>query len=81
MTGVETMSREDELRDVLRDTAKTISSVQGNPRTWLSWVVFLLARLEELSTNENAANKESYLEMLSALQDEIRNRIKTGGWH
>lgn len=75
------MSREDELRDVLRDTAKTISSVQGNPRTWLSWVVFLLARLEELSTNENAANKESYLEMLSALQDEIRNRIKTGGWH
>lgn len=75
------MSREDELRDVLRDTAKEISSVQDNPRTWLSWVVFLLARLEEKAVNENVASKDSYLEMLSALQDEIRNRIKTGGWH
>ena len=75
------MSKEDGLRDVLRETAKEISSAQGNPRTWLSWVVFLLARLEELTVNENPANKESYLEMLSALQDEIRNRMKTGGWH
>ena len=41
------MSKEDGLRDVLRDAAKEISSVQENPRTWLSWVVFLLARLEE----------------------------------
>jgi len=75
------MSNEDGLRDVLRDTAKEIASAQDNPRTWLSWVVFLLARLEEKAVNENAASKESYLEMLSALQDEIRNRIKTGGWH
>ena len=75
------MSKEDGLRDVLRDAAKEISSVQENPRTWLSWVVFLLARLEERSVNENTSNKESYMEMLSALQDEIRNRIKTGGWH
>jgi len=75
------MSKEDGLRDVLRDAAKEISSAQDNPRTWLSWVVFLLARLEEKAMNENVANKESYLEMLAALQDEIRNRIKTGGWH
>ena len=75
------MSKEDGLRDVLRDVAKEISSVQENPRTWLSWVVFLLARLEERSVNENTSNKDSYMEMLSALQDEIRNRIKTGGWH
>lgn len=75
------MSKEDGLRDVLRDAAKEISSVQENPRTWLSWVVFLLARLEERSVNENTSNKDSYMEMLSALQDEIRNRIKTGGWH
>ena len=75
------MSKEDGLRDVLRDTATAISSAQDNPRTWLSWIVFLLARLEELSVNENAANRDSYMEMLSALQDEIRNRIKTGGWH
>lgn len=75
------MSKEDGLRDVLRDTAKEISSAQDNPRTWLSWVVFLLARLEEQAVIENPASKEAYLEMLSALQDEIRNRIKTGGWH
>lgn len=75
------MSKEDGLREVLRDAAKEISSVQGNPRTWLSWVVFLLARLEEQAVNENPAGKESYLDMLSALQDEIRNRVRTGGWH
>jgi hypothetical protein len=75
------MSSEDELRDVLNTTAKDISRIQGNPRTWLSWIVYLLARLEEKATNENPANKESFLEMLSALQDEIRNRVRTGGWH
>ena len=75
------MSKEDGLREVLRDAAEEISSVQGNPRTWLSWVVFLLARLEEQAVNENPAGKESYLDMLSALQDEIRNRVRTGGWH
>ena len=75
------MSKEDELRDVLNEAAKTISVAQGNPRTWLAWVVYLLARLEEKATNENPANKESFMEMLSALQDEIRNRTRTGGWH
>ena len=38
------MSKEDELRDVLNEAAKTISVAQGNPRTWLAWVVYLLAR-------------------------------------
>lgn len=75
------MSKEDEVRDVLISAAKSISDAQSNPRTWLAWVVFLLARLEESATNENPANKESYTDMLSALQDEIRNRMKTGGWH
>jgi hypothetical protein len=75
------MSREDELRDILNETAKSIASVQGNPRTWLAWIVYLLARLEEQATNENPAYRETFLEMLSALQDEIRNRTRTGGWH
>ena len=75
------MSKEDELRDVLNGTAKSISETQSNPRTWLAWIVYLLARLEEKATNENPADKESFLEMLSALQDELRNRVKTGGWH
>ena len=75
------MSKEDELRDVLNETVKSISEAQSNPRPWLAWVVYLLARLEEKATNENPAYKESFLEMLSALQDEIRNRTRTGGWH
>jgi hypothetical protein len=75
------MGKEDELRDVLKETAKEISAMQDNPRTWLTWLVYLLARLEEQATNDNPANKDSFIEMLSALQDEIRNRTRTGGWH
>jgi hypothetical protein len=75
------MSREDELREVLAETAKVISSTQTNPRTWLSWMVFLLARLEQQATDQNPINKDSYVSMLNALQDEIRNRLRTGGWH
>jgi hypothetical protein len=75
------MSKEDELRDTLNETVESLSVAQSNPRTWLPWIVYLLARLEEKATNENPAYKESYLEMLSALQDEIRNRQRTGGWH
>jgi len=75
------MSQEDELRDILNEAVKSISDAERNPRTWLAWIVYLLARLEERATNENPAYKESYVEMLSALQDEIRNRARTGGWH
>lgn len=75
------MSKEDELREILNAAAQSISMAQSNPRTWLAWVVYLLARLEEKATNETPAYKESFLEMLTALQDEIRNRARTGGWH
>jgi hypothetical protein len=75
------MSKEDELRSILDEAAKEIARAQSNPRTWLSWMVYLLRKLEEQATNESAANKESFLEMLSAMQDEIRNRQRTGGWH
>lgn len=75
------MSKEDELRDILNEAVASISAAQSNPRTWLAWVVYLLARLEEKATNENPAHKESFIDMLSALQDEIRNRQRTGGWH
>ena len=75
------MSKEDELRDVLNEAVTSISSTQSNPRTWLAWVVYMLARLEEKAMNENPAYKESFIDMLSALQDEIRNRQRTGGWH
>ena len=75
------MSKEDELRDILNDAVKSISEAQNNPRTWLAWMVYILARLEEKATNENPAYKESFLDMLAALQDEIRNRTRTGGWN
>ena len=42
---------------------------------------YLLARLEEKATNESPADKEAFIEMLSALQTEIRNRVRTGGWN
>ena len=75
------MSKEDELREILHEAVKSMSAAQSNPRTWLAWVVYLLARLEEKATNENPAYKESFVDMLAALQDEIRNRQRTGGWH
>jgi hypothetical protein len=75
------MSSEDELRDILNTTAKDIARIQSNPRTWLSWIVYLLRQLEEQATNENPANKESFLDMLRALQDDLRNRMRTGGWN
>ena len=74
------MSKEDELRDILNEAVSSISEAQSNPRTWLAWIVYILARLEEKATKENPAYKEAFIDMLSALQDEIRNRQRTGGW-
>ena len=74
------MSREDELRDILNETAKEISKTQNNPRTWVSWMVYLLGQLEQEAVKQNP-DKTSYNEMLAALQDVIRNRQKTGGWN
>jgi hypothetical protein len=74
------MIKEDDLRDSLDSLASDIVDLESNPRTWLSWMVYLLARLEEKSTI-TASDKEAFFEMLSALQDEIRNRMKTGGWN
>jgi hypothetical protein len=75
------MSKEDNIRDILNEAAEEIVQAQSNPRSWLSWMVFLLARLEEQATMEGPANRESYMEMLAALKDEIRNRTRTGGWN
>jgi hypothetical protein len=74
------MIKEDDLRDSLDALANDMVDLESNPRTWLSWMVYLLARLEEKSTI-TASDKEAFSEMLSALQDEIRNRMRTGGWN
>jgi len=74
------MIKEDDLRESLNITTRDMAELESNPRTWLSWIVYLLARLEEKTTT-SASDKESFVEMLSALQDEIRNRLRTGGWN
>jgi len=39
----------------------------------------LLGRLEAEAI-KNPAYMEAFKEMLASLQDELRNRLKTGGW-
>ncbi len=76
------MAKEDKVRDALDEAIQNISEAQGNPRTWLSWLVYLLTRLEDQAVKSgSASNRESYLELLAALQDAIRNRVRTGGWN
>ncbi len=71
---------DDELREVLNQAAKQIAERQSNPRAWQSWTVYLLGRLEEEATKAGAASREAFIDMLSALQDALRNRQRTGGW-
>lgn len=75
------MSKEDNIREILNQAVQEITQAQSSPRTWLSWIVYLLARLEEQAARSSSNSRESYMEMLSALQDEIRNRTRTGGWN
>ncbi len=43
-------------------------------------MIYLLDSMEGEATKSGSANKDSYMEMLSALQDAIRNKERTGGW-
>ncbi len=71
---------DDELREVLNHAAKQIAERQTNPRAWQSWLVYLLGQLEEEATKAGSSSRESFIDMLSALQDALRNRQRTGGW-
>ena len=75
------MSKEDDVREILNEAVQELVEAQNNPRTWLSWMVYLLARLEDQAVKSGSATRESYMEMLTALQSEIRNRTRTGGWN
>ncbi len=70
---------EDELRDVLNETALEIGRLSDNPRVWQSWLTYLLEQLEKQAAG-NYAHMDAFKEMLAALQDELRNRLRTGGW-
>jgi hypothetical protein len=79
-TGAATMSEEDELKDWLDRTAQEISGRYPNARTWLSWMVYLLNALEQQAQDGDPMNPSAYRDMLEALQDSLRNRMRTGGW-
>jgi hypothetical protein len=74
------MIRDDDVKETLDRASGEIAEIQSNPRAWLSWMIYLLERLEGEATKGGSADKDSFLELLSALQDAIRNRTKTGGW-
>lgn len=74
------MGNDEDVREALNQAARVIADRQGNPRAWQSWIVFLLGRLEGEATNAGASSRESFIDMLSALQDALRNRQRTGGW-
>ena len=70
---------EDDLREIMDKTALELAEMYPNPRTWQSWLVYLLERLESQAV-KNPAYTESFAELLASFQDELRNRLKTGGW-
>jgi hypothetical protein len=74
------MIRDYEVREELNDVADTIHRYNTNPSTWLSWITYLLARLDEKSMDVDPSNQQRYEEMLSNLQVSIHNRRRTGGW-
>jgi hypothetical protein len=74
------MSKENEVRDALNNAAKEIVRVDSNPSTWRSWLVYLMERLDEESVDNNPMHQDSFREMLAALQENLRNRLNTGGW-
>ena len=74
------MSTDDELRELLDNTAKDIARLSPNPSTWLSWIVYLLTRLESESFGVRTGSMDQYKAMLSALQDSIRNYFRTGSF-
>ena len=49
-------SNEDDLRDILDKTAQEIAQMYSNPRTWQSWMVYLLGRLEAQATQNACAD-------------------------
>ena len=74
------MSTDDELRELLDNTAKEMARLSPNPSTWLGWVVYLLTQLEKESYGVSTVTRDEYKSMLSILQDSIRNYFRTGSF-
>jgi len=74
------MIKEYEIREDLDAIADMLQRYNANPSSWLSWMTYLLARMDDKAMDVDPANQRRYEEMLSSLQDNIHNRRRTGGW-
>ena len=74
------MSKDDDLQDLLTETAKEMQRLTDNPSTWEQWIIYLLKQLEQQAMGANLRDADLYREMLSSLQDSLRTRSRTGGW-
>lgn len=74
------MSRENDLREVLDQTAKAFAEYDNNPSTWQTWIVYLLSQLQQEAMDTNPLHQQLYEDMLELLRTRIRTRLKTGGW-
>jgi hypothetical protein len=74
------MIRDYEIREGLDQVAKNFHEYDSNPISWLGWMTYLLAKLENQARDINSVNQTRFLEMLSNLKDAIHNREQTGGW-
>lgn len=74
------MSADEELREILENTARDLSRLSSNPRTWLSWLVYLLTCLQKEALGKSVGSTEAFREMLAALQEAIRNYFRTGSF-
>jgi hypothetical protein len=74
------MIKEYDLQEEIDQVAMDISVFESNPTTWLRWVVYFLSRLEKQALDVNPTHQVLYDNMLSMLQDTVRNRRRTGGW-
>jgi hypothetical protein len=72
-------SSEDELREVMGQMAKDLAETYSNPSSWGTWLVFLFERLEAQAA-VSPSGKEAFRDLLSYVQESIRNRVRTGGW-
>jgi hypothetical protein len=78
--GAESMVRDYELREMLKEVAQQIHEYNANPSTWLTWLTFLLDQLENQSRDVDASNHERFMEMIEKLKDAVHTRKIRGAW-
>ena len=78
--GETPMVKDYELRETLRDVAKEMHEYSANPRTWLTWMIFLLGQLEEQSRDPDSSNHDRFMDLIEELKDAIHTRQSRGGW-